>query len=62
MYFILPIKKMFSFFPLIEIERQHEISNNVVCATSQGSDQSLLVIKYSMTVKLLTEQHFEFIS
>ena len=46
----------------------HEISNNVVCATSKGSDQpapdqSLCKsLEYSMTVKLLTEHHFEFLS
>ena len=53
-------------------EPRHDISNNVVCATSKGSDQpahtrSLIRafargLKYSMTVKLLTEQHLEFLS
>ena len=45
----------------------HEISNNVVCATSKGSDQpaqsdqSLCKsLEYSMIVKLLTEHHLEF--
>ena len=43
------------------------ISNNVVCATSKGSDQPAqsdqslgLSLEYSMTVKLLTEHHLEF--
>ena len=43
----------------------HEISNNVVCATSAyaQSDQRLCKsLKYSMTVKLLTDQHLEFLS
>ena len=50
----------------------HEISNNVVCATSKGSDQPAHTCrlirafdwsrKYSMTVKLLTEPHFRFLS
>ena len=51
----------------------HEISNNVVCATSKASDQpahtrsllralaSRLSILY-MNVKLLTEHHLEFLS
>ena len=46
----------------------HEISNNVVCATSKASDQPVhmqsdqslcLSLKYSTTVKLLTEHHLE---
>ena len=54
----------------------HEISNNVVCATSKASDQpeqrrSLvrafasrlnILLEYSMSVKLLTEHHLEFLS
>ena len=53
-------------------EPQHEISNNLVCATSKGldqpahyvqSDQSLSkLLEYSMTVKLLTEHYLEFLS
>ena len=46
-------------------EPRHEISNNMVCAASkaQTSDQSLcLSLEYSMTVKLLTEQHLRFLS
>ena len=40
----------------------HEISNNVVCAYAQ-SDQSLcLSLEYSISVKLLTEHHLEFLS
>ena len=39
-------------------EPRHEISNNVVCATSKGSDQH----EYFITVKLLTEQQLEFLS
>ena len=52
----------------IIIEPRHEISNNVVCATSKASDQpqsdqSLCwSLEYSMTVKLLTELHLEFLS
>ena len=50
----------------ISNERQHEISNKVVCATSTctypKSDQSLcLSLDYSMSVKLLTEYHFMFL-
>ena len=41
------------------IEPRHEISNNVVCATSKGSDQSA---EYSMIIKLLTEHHLVFLS
>ena len=51
-------------------EPVHEISNNVVCATSQASesayaqsDQSLCQsLAYFTTVKLLTEHHLEFLS
>ena len=53
-------------------EPVHEISNNVLCATSKVSssacayaqtDQSLcLSLEYSMNVKLLTEQYLEFLS
>ena len=51
-------------------EPRHEISNNVVCATSIASSQpahtrSLIrafVSHYSMSVKLLTERHVEFLS
>ena len=47
-------------------EPRHELSNNVVCATSKAyaqSDQSLcLSLEYSMTPRLLTEQHLEFLS
>ena len=40
----------------------HEISNNVVCATSKASDQPAHILEYSMIVKLLTEHHLEFLS
>ena len=49
----------------------HEISNNVECATSKVSDQPVHTqsdqsfcnsLEYSMTVKLLTEHHLEFLS
>ena len=47
----------------------HEISNNVVCATSKASDQPAqsdqslcLSLEYSLSVKLLTENHLEFLS
>ena len=44
----------------------HEISNNVVCATSKASDQSdqslCLSFDYSITVMLLTKHHLEFLS
>ena len=44
-------------------EPVHEISNNVVCATSKGSDQPAHTsLEYSMSVKLLTEHHLEFLS
>ena len=47
----------------------HEISNNLVYATSKGSDQPAqsdqslcLSLEYSMTVELLTEHCLEFLS
>ena len=45
----------------------HEISNNVVCATSKASDQpahtrSLIRAFASRLSKLLTEHHLEFLS
>ena len=54
-------------------EPVHEISNNVVCATSKASDQPAHTrslsdqslcwsFEYSMIVKLLTEHHLEFLS
>ena len=52
-------------------EPRHEISNNVVCATSKGSDQpahtrslirDIACLKYFTTVKILTEHHLEFLS
>ena len=50
-------------------EPVHEISNNVVCATSKTSDQpaqsaqSLCKsLEYAMVVKLLPEHHLEFLS
>ena len=54
---------------LKKIEPVHEISNNVVCATSKASDQpahtrSLIrafASRFSI-VKLLTEHHLEFLS
>ena len=53
------------------IEPRHEISNNVVCATSKASDQPAhtrsdqslcLSLKYSMVAKLLSEHHLELLS
>ena len=54
------------------LEPRHEISNNVVCATIQASDQpahmcSLIrafasLLDYSMTVNLLAEHHLESLS
>ena len=41
-------------------EPPHEISNNVVCATSKASDQPVHTLEYSMTVKLLMENHLRF--
>ena len=45
---------------------RHEISNNVVCATSKGSDQPAhmrsLTDAFSMNIKLLTEHHLEILS
>ena len=49
----------------------HGISNNVICATSKASDQPAhtqsnqsicSLLEYSMSVKLLTEHHLEFLS
>ena len=46
----------------MKIEPQHEISNNVVCATSKASDKPAhMSLEHSMTVKLLTEHHLEFL-
>ena len=57
---------------LIIYEPVHDISNNVVCATSKASDQpahtrSLIRafasrLSILLIVKLLTELHFEFLS
>ena len=59
-------------FDCVSFEPVHEISNNVLCATSKASDQPAhmrslirplcLSLENSMTVKLLTEQHLEFLS
>ena len=50
---------------LMTNEPLHEISNNVVCATSKGSDQSdqslCYSLEYSMNSKLLTQHHLEFL-
>ena len=53
-------------------EPVHEISNNVVCATSKASDQPAhrcnldqslcLSLEYPISVKLLTEHHLRFLS
>ena len=51
-------------------EPVHEISNNVVCATSKASDQPghtrrlirAFAGRLNMTVKLLSEQYLEFLS
>ena len=53
-------------------EPRHEISNNVVCAASKGSDQpahthSLIrafcwLLEYSMNINLLTGHYLEFLS
>ena len=52
-------------------EPRREISNNAICATSKASDQPAQTrrlirtfttrLKYSMSVKLLTEYHLEFL-
>ena len=45
------------------IEPRHEISNNMEGATSKGSDQpGPTQLEYSLSVKLLTEHHLEFVS
>ena len=43
-------------------EPVHEISNNVLYATSKASDQPVHTLRYSMIVKLLTEHHLECLS
>ena len=49
-------------------EPVHEISNNVVCATSKASYQPAHMLRlirafeYSMIIKLLNEHHLEFLS
>ena len=54
-----------------QFELQHVISNNVVSATSKGSDQpahtrnlirAFASLEYSMNIKLPTEHHLKFIS
>ena len=52
---------------IVIIESVHEISNNVACATSKDSDQpahtrSLINAFVSISVKLLTEHHLEFLN
>ena len=52
------------------LEPQHEISNNVLCATRKGSDQPVHMrslirafasrFEYYMSVNLLTEHNLEF--
>ena len=54
-----------------KFEPWREISNNVVCVTSKSSDQPaytcslirslFLSLEYSISVKLLTEHHLEFL-
>ena len=51
----------------LRYEPWHEISNNLVCVTSKGSDQpahtrSLISAFASWTVKLLTEHYLECLS
>ena len=62
------VAKLLSFYGLTN-QPAHEITNNVVCATSKASDQPAqsdqspcLSLDYSMTVQLLTEHHLEFLS
>ena len=47
-------------------EPRHEISKNVVCATSKGSDQSdqslCWSLEHFMNLNILTEHHLEFLS
>ena len=47
---------------VLQIEPWHGISNNVVCTASKASDQPAHTLKYSMSVKLLTEHNLEFLS
>ena len=64
------VEKLFLTFASKPFEPVHEISSNVVCATSKASDQpahthSLIrafACCLSMIVKLLTEHHLEFLS
>ena len=64
-------KSIYSMRLIIINELVHEISNNVVCATSKASDQPAHTqsdqslcksLEYSMIVKLLTEHHWSFLS
>ena len=48
-------------------EPRHDLSNNVVYATSEGSDQPAHTrlcwsLEYSITLWLLNEHHLEFLS
>ena len=61
-YLMLPSRKFDGFQFTNTYEPQHENSNNVVCATTKGSDQPVHTLEYSMSVTLLTEHHLEFLS
>ena len=66
-----PIRHRVTTASALEYEPRHEISNNVVCATSKASDQpahtrSLIgafasLFLYSKIVELLTEHHLGFL-
>ena len=66
------IDRYFTDVKLSSFEPWHGISNNVVCVTSKDSDHPAHThrlirafagrLKFSMTVKLLTKQHLEFLS
>ena len=67
------MSKIDIFFNEISYELGHYISNNVVCVTSNASDQPAhrrslndqnlcWGLEYSMTLRLLTEHYLEFLS
>ena len=63
---------LFAAVDTLQNEPLNEMSYNVECATSKASDQPALtrslirafacLFKFSMTVRLLTEHHLEFLS
>ena len=64
LFFVLLFLKFSIYFSSAK-ESRHEISSNVVCATSKAYAQSVQSLcwslGYSINIKLLAEQHLEFL-